>query len=218
MSAVMAAKAEGAFTITFSNVSICPDNWSTRTSKVEREITSATEEEDNALAIQEAQQLAALATAKAQRVDEANATAEQQGASPTAGQSVDDEDDTLKAAIAASLADQGGEAADTLADTSYDRIAAAAAQVTMITFAQNGPLGISLEERESGGVVMSSVEPSSRAATVPALAHVTAVNGEDARGMDKAAVMSAVMAAKAEGAFTITFGEVSIRRKYSVSL
>ena len=54
---------------------------------------------------------------------------------------------------------------------------------------------------------MSSVDPSSPAATVPLGAQLVMVDGHDATQMNKAAVLSTIKAAMAKGAYTIVFGE-----------
>ena len=90
--------------------------------------------------------------------------------------------------------------------TSCDDIIVGTAQTT-ITFPGESPLGIGLTNQEGGGVVMSSVEPSSPAAAVPVWTRLVAINGQDACGMSKAAVMSAIQAAKVQGDVTIAFGE-----------
>ena len=85
------------------------------------------------------------------------------------------------------------------------------AEPISITFTQDGPLGIGLKERKGGGgVLISSVEPSSPAAVVPVGTQLAEVDGQDAGEMNKAAVINAIKAAKLKGDFTIVFGKPNV--------
>ena len=71
-----------------------------------------------------------------------------------------------------------------------------------------GGSGIGLKDRNGGGVVISSVEPSSPAVSVPVWTRLVVIDGQDATAMNKAAVINAIKTAKAKnGDVTIVFGE-----------
>ena len=81
---------------------------------------------------------------------------------------------------------------------------------TVINFNVGAPLGIGLKNK-NGVVVVESVEPTSAAAAVTPGAQLTAVNDEDVRKLDKAAIIKVVTAAKAKGHLTITFFEEEVQ-------